>query len=298
MKFIYLFLNYLALGFLYFLSYLPISINHIIGDLLGTIASKLPIERTKVVEINLQKCFPELSDQERAKLAKKNWRLFGRSMTERAYFWVGSKRKIKQLVTVQSDVELNDGTQRILVGIHLMGIEAGSMALSLYMSELGMKNPYTLYVKMKNDFFDTRIHTWRQRFGARLLNRLHSTRELFRNLKSGHPVVISPDMDLGIQDSVFVPFFGIETCTVTSVSRMAQLAKVEVCSFSTSLNPDGKSYTCHISKPWENFPSDDMVKDTTRLNEHFEAIIRPRIEEYYWVHKRFKNRPDQQAKFY
>jgi KDO2-lipid IV(A) lauroyltransferase len=298
MKLISITLNYLALGFLYFLSFLPIKVNHFIGDLLGTIASSLPIERTKVVEINLQKCFPDLSEQERTSLAKKNWRLFGRSMTERAYLWLGSKSQIKKLVNVQSEVPLNDGVPRLLVGIHLMGIEAGAIALSLYMSELGIKEPTTLYVKMKNNFFDFRIRNWRERFGAKMLNRLQSSREMIRSLKSGQPVVISPDMDLGLQDSVFVPFFGIQTCTVTSVSRIAQLAKAQVCSVTTSLNPDGQSYTCHISKPWQNFPSDDVVKDTTRLNQHFEALIRPRIEEYYWVHKRFKNRPDQQAKFY
>jgi len=298
MKFLSPILNYLALGFLYFLSYLPLKVNHFIGDVLGTLASVLPIERTKVVKINLQRCFPELSDQERAELAQKNWRLFGRSMTERAYLWLGSKSQIKKLVHVQSEVPLNDGVPRLLVGIHLMGIEAGAIALSLYMSELGIKEPTTLYVKMKNDFFDTRIRNWRQRFGAKMLNRLQSSREMIRSLKSGQPVVISPDMDLGLQDSVFVPFFGIQTCTVTSVSRIAQLAKAQVCSVTTALNPDGQSYTCHISKPWDNFPSDDFVKDTTRLNQHFEALIKPRIEEYYWVHKRFKNRPDQQAKFY
>jgi KDO2-lipid IV(A) lauroyltransferase len=298
MKLIPLFLNYLALGFLYFLSYLPIRVNHWIGGVLGSLASILPIERTKVVAINLKRCFPNLSEQERSEIAKKNWRLFGRSMTERAYLWLGSKNQIKKLVTVQSDVPLDDGVPRLLVGMHLMGIEAGAVALSLYMSELGIKEPSTLYVKMKNDFFDLRIRTWRERFGAKMRNRLQSSREMIRSLKVGQPVVISPDMDLGVQDSVFVPFFGIPTCTVTSVSRIAQLAKAEVCTVTTSLNPDGQSYTCHISKPWENFPSDDFIKDTTRLNQHFESMIQGRIEEYYWVHKRFKNRPDDQPKFY
>jgi len=298
MKFITLILNYFALGFLHCLAFLPIKINHSIGDFLGTIVSLLPIERRKVVEINLRLCFPLLTPQELSIISKKNWRLFGRSMTERAYLWLGSKKQIKKLVTVHSEVLLNDGRPRLLVGMHTMGIEAGSMALSLYMSELGIKEPSTLYVKMKNDFFDSRIRTWRERFGVKMLNRLHSSRHLLRNLKSGQPVVLSPDMDLGVQDSVFVPFFGIMTCTVTSVSRLAQLANAEVCSFTTLLNPDGHTYTTYISKPWQNFPSGNDVQDTTRLNQHFESMIEPRIEEYYWVHKRFKNRPDNQPKFY
>lgn len=298
MKFLIPILNYLALGFLYCLSFLPIKINHSIGDFLGTVASWLPIERKKVVDINLRLCFPRLTPEEIAIISKKSWRLFGRSMTERAYLWLGSKKQIKKLVSVHSEVLLNDGKPRLLVGMHLMGIEAGAIALSLYMSELGIKEPSTLYVKMKNDFFDSRIRSWRERFGAKMRNRLQSSRDMIRSLKSGQPVVISPDMDLGIQDSVFVPFFGISTCTVTSVSRIAQLTHAEVCTVTTQLNPDGHTYTCSISKPWQNFPSDDIVQDTTRLNQHFESMIIPRIEEYYWVHKRFKNRPDNQPKFY
>jgi KDO2-lipid IV(A) lauroyltransferase len=105
-------------------------------------------------------------------------------------------------------------------------------------------------------------------------------------------------MDLGKQDSVFVPFFGVPTCTVTSISRMAKIVQTEVCPVITTLNPDGKSYTVHIGKPLENFPTNDEVADTLRLNQFFEEQIIPRPEEYYWVHKRFKNRPEGQARFY
>jgi KDO2-lipid IV(A) lauroyltransferase len=206
MRLIHLFLNYLGLLFLYILSLLPIKFNHFLGEILGVIASFLPIERKRVVDINLKLCFPSLSEQERNKIARKNWRLFGRSITERAFLWVGSKQDINRLVTVQSEVALNDGKPRLLVGMHLMGIEAGAIALSLHMSELGIKKPTTLYVKMKNDFFDVRIKKWRERFGAVMLNRLQSSREMLRSLRSGQPLVISPDMDLGLQDSVFVPF--------------------------------------------------------------------------------------------
>jgi KDO2-lipid IV(A) lauroyltransferase len=79
---------------------------------------------------------------------------------------------------------------------------------------------------------------------------------------------------------------------------MAKIVQTEVCPVITTLNPDGKSYTVHIGKPLENFPTDDEVADTLRLNQFFEAQIIPRPEEYYWVHKRFKNRPEGQARFY
>jgi len=290
--------NYLGLGFLYFLNALPISVNHTIGDALGWIAYHLPIERKKVVDINLKLCFPHLSEQELKKLALKHWQFFGRSITERGYLWLGSEAQIEQMVQVKSDIDMADGKSRLFFSMHLLGIEAGLIGISLYLNKRGLQSPITLYIKMKNDFFDQKIKHWRERFGGRMILRQQNAREMIRAIRSNQAVAISPDMDLGKQDSVFVPFFGVPTCTVTSISRMAKIVQTEVCPVITTLNPDRKSYTVHIGKPLENFPTDDEIADTLRLNQFFEAQIIPRPEEYYWVHKRFKNRPEGQARFY
>jgi Kdo2-lipid IVA lauroyltransferase/acyltransferase len=292
------FLNYAMLALLKLLSLLPVSINHLIGDALGWLAYHLPIERKKVVDVNLRLCFPELSETQLKDLALRNWKLFGRSITERAYLWLGSKSLIKKMVQVQSDINLNDGRKRLFFSMHLMGIEAGLVGASLYLSENGIKSPITLYIKMKNDFFDQRIKLWRERFGAKMMLRQQNAREFIRAIKMHEPIVISPDMDLGKQDSVFVPFFGVPACTVTSLSRFAKLTGAEVCPIITTLNADKKTYTVHIGKPLENFPSTDEVADTLRLNQFFEEQIKPRPEEYYWLHKRFKNRPEGQVRFY
>ena len=290
-------MNYVLLGILYILRSLPVSVNHWIGDALGSLASMLPIERKKVVDINLKLCFPELSNQQRRSLALKHWKLFGRSITERGYLWLGSKEEVRKLVHVVSEVDLTDGQPRMFFSMHLLGIEAGLIGASLYMSDIGIQHPMTLYIKMKNDFFDVKIKSWRERFGGQMILRQNG-RALIRAIKSQQIVIISPDMDLGLQDSIFVPFFGVLTCTVTSIPRFANLTQTQVCPLITTLNPDGKSYTCHIGKPLENFPTNDETQDTIRLNQFFEAQITPRPEEYYWVHKRFKNRPEGQARYY
>ena len=291
-------LNYLGLGFIGLLAIVPISWAIGFGKLIGLLAYHLPIERNKVVLINLRLCFPNLSDRELKNLAKDHWKLLGKSLGERGHLWMGTESTIRQLIKVESTVDLNDGQPRVFVGMHMIGIEAGLIGLSIYLRDKGIKNPITLYVRMKNHFFDQKIKSWRERFGARMLLRLHSTRELLREIRNGSFVLLSPDMDLGLQDSVFVPFFGVPTCTVTSISRLAQLGKAQVCPVVTTLNPDGKTYTCRIGNPWENFPSDNIVDDTTRMNHFFEQQILKNPPEYYWVHKRFKNRPEGQARVY
>ncbi len=298
MKLLYLICNYCSLGLLYLLSVAPLRLLHLFGDIIGYLISYLPIERQRVTNINLQLCYAEYSPLARKKLARQHWQLFARSTLERAYLWLGSKKQIKDFVQIKSAINLLDGKPRLFVSMHLIGIEAGLIAISIYMQELGLKEPNTLYVRMKNSFFDTRIKKWRERFGSKMVLRQHNSRDLIRQIRRQQVVVISPDMDLGKQDSIFVPFFGIPTCTVTSVSRLARLSGAEVCPIVTTLNPDGKGYTCHIYQALEHFPTADLIEDTTRLNQFFEAQIRPRPQEYYWVHKRFKNRPDGHPRFY
>jgi KDO2-lipid IV(A) lauroyltransferase len=66
----------------------------------------------------------------------------------------------------------------------------------------------------------------------------------------------------------------------------------------TTLNKDRKGYTCKISAPLPNFPSDDVEMDTARLNQCIEELVRERPAEYYWVHKRFKHRPPGEPSLY
>ena len=139
---------------------------------------------------------------------------------------------------------------------------------------------------------------WRNRFGGKSIERQSKLRDLIREIQTGNFIFIMPDIDLGPRDSVFVPLFGIQTNTIISVSRLARLSGAEVCLMTTTLNQDRKGYTCNISKPLPNFPSDDVEKDTARLNQYIEELVRQRPAEYYWVHKRFKHRPPGKPSLY
>jgi lauroyl/myristoyl acyltransferase len=130
------------------------------------------------------------------------------------------------------------------------------------------------------------------------IERQSRLRDLIREIQTGNFIFIAPDIDLGPRDSVFVPFFGIQTNTITSVSRLARLSGAEVCLMTTTLNKDRNGYTCHISEPLPNFPSNDVEKDTARLNHYIEELVRKRPAEYYWVHKRFKHRPPGEPSLY
>ncbi len=290
--------NFLALSLLRLFAFLPYTITVHVGYGLGWLAAHIPNERAKVVKTNLRLCFPGLSQDQIDALALEHWKLFGRSVIERSRIWLGSADQILSFVKLNSAVPLGDLKPRILVNPHFVGLEGGFMALSA----LGMKNDWPrgagLYQKMKNPFFNQKMVEWRDRFGAKSIERQSRLRDLIRETRNGNFVVIAPDIDLGPRDSVFVPFFDIPTSTVTSVSRLARLSGAEVCLMTTTLNADRKGYTCNISAPLPNFPTDDVQADTARLNQYIEDLVRERPAEYYWVHKRFKHRPPGEAGFY
>ena len=290
-------LNYVSVGFLALLSALPYRLVVLFGYGLGAIAARIPGKRNRVVKTNLRLCFPQLNHSEIDAIANEHWKLLGRSIAERGIIWLGSAQAVSNMIEVRSAVDLNDKKPRILVNMHFTGIE-GSIVISALAAERGWPRTSGLFQRMKNSFFNERIIRWRNRFGGNAIDRQGNLLGLIREIRKGNLIIIAPDLDLGLRDSVFVPFFGIETNTITAVSRLASITHAEVCMMVTTLLPDRSRYSCVISKPIDSFPSDDPIADTARLNAIYEAEVRQHVAEYYWVHKRFKNRPDGQTSPY
>ena len=290
-------INYLGIGILAILSVLPYRLVVLFGYGLGAVAARIPGKRNRVVKINLRLCFPLLSNSEIDVIANDHWRQLGRSIAERGIIWLGSAQAVSNMVEVHSAVDLSDQKPRILVNMHFTGIE-GSIVISALAAERGWPRTSGFFQRMKNSFFNERIIRWRNRFGGNAIDRQGNLLALIREIRKGNLIIIAPDLDLGPRDSVFVPFFGVQTNTITAVSRLASITKAEVCMMVTTLLPDHSRYSCIISKPIDGFPSDDPIADTARLNAIYEAEVRQHVSEYYWVHKRFKNRPDGQASPY
>jgi KDO2-lipid IV(A) lauroyltransferase len=195
------------------------------------------------------------------------------------------------MIEVKSAVDLSSKKPRILVNMHFTGIE-GSIILSALSKEKHWPRTSGFFQRMKNPFFNKKIVDWRNRFGGNSIDRQGNAKAIIREIRNGDFIIIAPDIDLGLKDSEFVPFFGIQTNTITTISRLATITGADVCLMTTTLKADESGYLCEIRKPLENFPGTDPKSDTARLNQYFEEEIRLRPAEYYWVHKRFKNRPD------
>ncbi len=148
----------------------------------------------------------------------------------------------------------------------------------------------TIYSTQSNPAVDAWMRAGRLRFGqATLLSRQDGVKPIVRALREGKMLYLLPDMDLGPQESIFVPFFGIPTATVPSLPRFAKLGGARVVPVVTRLVPDG--YEVRVHPAWQSYPSDDVTADTARMNAELQTWIDAMPEQYYWVHKRFKTRP-------
>lgn len=284
------FSNQAGVALLRLLAHLPYRLLVSIGYGLGYIAAHLPGDRNRVVKTNLHLCFPKLNTAEIDSLSKQHWRLLGRSLVEKSIIWCGSSKQLGKMIEVKSAVDLTSKKPRILVNMHFTGIE-GSIILSALSKEKHWPRTSGFFQKMKNPFFNKQIIDWRNRFGGNSIDRQGNAKAIIREIRNGDFIIIAPDIDLGIKDSEFVPFFGIETNTITTISRLAKITGADVCLMTTTLKADESGYLCEIREPLDNFPGSDPKSDTARLNRYFEEQIRLRPAEYYWVHKRFKNRP-------
>jgi KDO2-lipid IV(A) lauroyltransferase len=119
-----------------------------------------------------------------------------------------------------------------------------------------------------------------------------------RAIKAGYPFYYLPDMDFGARDSIFVSFFEATAATITGLSRLARLTGARVVPLVTTQLPGTDGYVMQFYPAWDDFPSDDIVADTRRMNAFIEARILEMPEQYYWVHKRFKTRPAGEASVY
>ena len=92
------------------------------------------------------------------------------------------------------------------------------------------------------------------------------------------------------KDTVFAPFFGVPAATITATHQLARLTGCAVIPYFH--RREGLRYVLRIGQPLADFPSGDVLADTTRVNQAIEAMVREAPSQYLWIHRRFKRQPD------
>lgn len=280
---------------LWLIHFLPFRFIVAIGNGIGVLLYFLAKERRRVGEINLKLCFSEMSDQARTSLLQSHFKLFARGLFERSILWWGSAARINSLIRIEGveHFEAIKGAPAILLTPHFVGMDVGGQWVAQHIDTVCM------YANQKNAYMTELLLKKRARFGSQqLYSRQQGLRPIIKGMRAGMPFIYPPDQDQGVKDGVFVPFFGVPAATMTSVSRIAQMTGAKVVPSITRVLPGGEGYELTFYPAWENYPSGDSVADARRMNEFIEQRIMEMPAQYFWLHKRFKNRPEGEEIFY
>lgn len=263
------------------------------AGVLAPLATRLARSRADVVRTNLALAFPELSNTEREALLRRHFRLLAQSVVDRGLLWFGPASTIINTTPIQGlehlDTLLASQRRIILLAPHFIGLDAAATRLTLFLRESA-----TMYTPQSDPDIDAMVRTGRGRFNTvHLVSRKDGIRGLLRFLRRGIPVYYLPDMDFGRSGATFVPFFGVPAATLLATAQIARTWDAVVVPIISRLDDETGHYHIDVLPPLDDFPGDqDNEAATARLNQLIEQWVRVDPAQYYWVHRRYKTRPD------
>jgi KDO2-lipid IV(A) lauroyltransferase len=269
---------------------LPFSWQLRIGKRFGRFLHFALYPKRHIADRNLAACFPELSDQERDALRRRHFEALGASVAEISMAWFGSKKTIRDLIQIEGEQHLRDALAKgkgvVLFSAHLTTLEFFFAALEQISPDIrGM------YRAQRNELMNVIMTRGRLR-AIDVLFHKDSVRTMVRSLRENATVWYAADQNYQRKYSALIPFFGVPAMTNTATSRLAKMSGATVLTYFGRRLPDDSGYILTIGEPLENFPSDDLSEDTARLMKKLETHVRLCPEQYGWIHKRFKGRPD------
>jgi len=270
---------------LWTLHFLPLSWLSAMGAGIGSVLYRFG--RGRVTDINLQLCFPEMPEAERKALGLKHFRMLGRSALELSKLVWGTDKDLLGMIQVVGIEHLQalKGTPVIALAPHFIGLNFGGIRVAYE-----CPGTASIYSRQKNPVLDDIFLKARTRFGDPVLvSRQEGLRAVVRTIRAGHPFYFLPDMDFGARDSIFVPFFGVQTATITAMPRIAGMTNARILPVITRQVGDG--YEVKFYPPWDNYPTGNLEADVRRMNAFIEERVLEMPEQYFWAHKRFKTRP-------
>ncbi len=285
------------LALLWTLHWLPLGVQALLGRLFGRLLHLFGRTRRHVAEVNVAACLPELDAAARAALVREHFEWVGRSLVERALLWYAPRSRLEKLIHVEGDIGLAERSERPVMWLapHFLAIDVAGTATQIFQH----KRACNIYSTQSNPVLDAAARRGRARFGlADMFSRHESARPMVRAIRRGQPFFNAADLDFGLRDAAFVPFFGVPAATLLAPSRLARTLDMVVQPVVGEILPGGQGWRIRFLEPWTDWPTDDPEADAARMNRWIESEVRRCPAQYFWVHRRFKTRPPGAAPLY
>ena len=283
------------MGFLRLVCMLPIGAVLAVGRVLGRLAHRLSGSRRAIVRRNIELCFPDLTSDERDALTSKHFQALGMMIVEMG---LGRWAKVERLVPIttingleHAQPALDKGQGIILLSAHFTTLEISGRVLKLRIP------PFDgVYRKNRSDFVTELQRSGRERSVENTIEK-RDIKKMVRSLRAGRTVWYAPDQSYSRKGAEIVDFFGVPSMHTTATSTLARLGKAAVIPYFPRRLKNGH-YEMTLLPALENFPSDDPVADTRRYVAILEDHIRSCPEQYFWIHRKFKDLPDEYPDLY
>lgn len=288
----------LVVGFLRLFALLPWRAVQAVGAAIGWLMWKLPNRSCEVTRINLAKCFPELSPTELDQRVGQSLMDIGRTLTESACAWIWPAEKSIGLVREVEGLEvlheaLASGKGVVGITSHLGNWEVLN---HFYCAQC---KPIIFYRPPKLKAVDELLQKQRVQLGNRVAP---STKEgilsVIKEVRRGGAVGIPADPEPSLSAGVFVPFLGTLALTSKFVPGMLAGGKARGVFLHALRLPDGSGFKVILEAAPEGMYSDNVEEGVAAMSAVVERYVRTYPTQYMWSMKRFKKRPEGEARWY
>jgi Kdo2-lipid IVA lauroyltransferase/acyltransferase len=284
-----------------FLGALPRPLARAAGMVLAWIIYLLHLRLRSVGMRNLALAFPEKSRRERARILRSEFKSLGRQLVEVCLFPKYTRENIEQVVLYDGFENFERAGARgkgvLFLTAHLGGWELSAFAHSLY--------GHPLHVVMRpldNPYLDRLTRQYRTMHGNSMIDKDEPVRALLSAMKAGETVGILMDTNMTPPQGVFVDFFGIPACTPSGLARIALRTDAAVVPGFTIWDQGLGKYRLRFDPAVELVRTGDteadIVANTQKFTKIIEGYVRRYPQQWLWVHRRWKTRPQGERPLY
>jgi Kdo2-lipid IVA lauroyltransferase/acyltransferase len=250
---------------------------------------------------NLELALPETSIAERKRILRGEFTSLGRQLAEVCQFPKYTRENIDQVV-VYDGLENYERAYAHGKGVIFLTAHFGGWELSAFAHSLHGHWLHIVMRPMDNHYLDCLIQSYRSMHGNKTFGKDDFVRGLLSAMKAGETVGILMDTNMTPPQGVFVNFFGIPACTASGLARIALRTDAAVVPGFTIWDESLKKYRLRFDPAVElvrtgNLEA-DIVANTQAFTSVIEDYVRKYPEQWLWVHRRWKTRPEGQPRLY
>lgn len=251
--------------------------------------------------INLKLAFPELSEAERERIARGSFRSLGRLLGEISQFPRLNRQNVESLV-VYSGLENYLAAVARGRGVIFLTGHIGAWELSVYAHSVYGYPSSFLARRVDNPLIERIAESYRTVYGNRSIDKKLGVREVIRTLRAGGVVGILADLNSLRDEGVFCDFFGVQASTTVGVATLAMRTGAVVLPGYLVWDEATERHILHFEPPVETILTGnreaDVFANTARYTKVIENIIRRYPDQWLWIHRRWRTRPEGESSLY